>query len=155
MTAVLSYLFTGTTPFLNFSLQDYAYRALFTLVYLKVRNPIRPTWGEWSWSLPAGLFYNVPLPAIQLWSLLTVFADGWGTSMRGSKEVEEEARWKELKKRAWEVGFFVVWMGVMGGVVGRWVSGLILLDFWQRMACIGASALVSSGGFGCWMITME
>ncbi|PVI08314.1 glycosyltransferase family 2 protein [Periconia macrospinosa] len=155
LAAALSYFFTGTALFLNFSFRDYAYRALFTLVYLKARNPIRPTWEEWCWSIPSGLFYNVPLPAIQLWSLITMFADGWGTSMRGSKEVEEATRWREFKKKAWEVGFFVVWMGVIGGIGGRWLSLQAQLEGSQRMICMAASVCVSWIGFGWWMVTME
>ena len=152
---VLSFLFTGTTPWLHFSLRDYAYRVLFTLVYLKVRNPIKPTWEEWSWSVPAGLFYNVPLPAVQVWSLITVFADGWGTTMRGAKEVEEKTRWRDLKKKAWEVGFFVVWMGVVGGVIGRWIGALVGLEGLQQLLCMVAYTVAMWGGFGWWMVVAE
>ncbi|CAI6331792.1 unnamed protein product [Periconia digitata] len=156
LAAVFSYLFTGGTPFLKFSIKDYAYRSLFTLVYLKLRNPIRPSWEEWSWSIPSSLFYNVPLPAIQAWSLVTVFADGWGTAMRGSKEVEGETSWwRDTRKRVGEVGFFVVWMGVVGGVLGRWVSGLCGLGGWEQVICVLVSVGVSWVGLGFWMVTME
>ena len=152
---LMSYLFVGHAPFLGFSISDSIYRLLFTALYLKIRNPIRPTWGEWSWSIPSSLFYNVPLPAVQLWSFLTVFADGWGTSMRGAKEVEEKTRWRELKKKAWEVGFFVVWMGIIGGVVGRWVGTLAGLDGREILLCIGLGLTAVWSGFGYWMVVAE
>ena len=140
---------------MHFSLSDYAYRLLFTAVYLKVRNPIRPSWEEWSWSIPSSLFYNVPLPAVQMWSLITVFADGWGTTMRGSREVEEKTRLRELKKKAWEVGFFVAWMGVIGGVLGRWVGVQLDLEAWGGLVCMGFGMTVMWSGFGYWMVVAE
>ncbi len=36
-------------------------------------------------SFPDIFFYYVPLPAIHVWSMLTLTADGWGTSMRASE----------------------------------------------------------------------
>ena len=152
---LLSYLFVGYSPFLGFDLFDFIYRLLFTALYLWLRNPIRPTWTEWKWSLPSSLFYNVPLPAIQLWSLLTVFADGWGTTMRGTKEVEEKTRWRELKKKAWEVGFFVIWMGVAGGVLGRWVSELAGMSSQDTLACIVAGISTAWIGFAYWMVVSD
>jgi hyaluronan synthase len=152
---VMCYLMFGRSPFLHFSVSDYVYRLLFTVVYLKVRNPIKPTWEEWAWSIPASLFYNIPLPAVQVWSLFTVFADGWGTTMRGTKEVEEKTRWRELKKKAWEVGFFVVWMGVVGGVIGRWVGNQAGYGGWEGLLCMGVGMTAMWSGFGYWMVVAD
>lgn len=152
---IMSYLIVGRSPLIHLSFHDYAYRLLFTVVYLKIRNPIKPTWEEWAWSIPSNLFYNVPLPAVQVWSLITVFADGWGTSMRGSKEAEEKTRWRDLKKKLWEVGFFVVWMGVIGGVFGRWIGAQLGFEGWDVLMCMGAGMMVMLNGFGYWMLVAE
>jgi len=75
--------------------------------------------------------------------------------MRGAKEVEEKTRWRDLKKKAWEVGFFVVWMGVVGGVIGRWIGALVGLEGLQQLLCMVAYTVAMWGGFGWWMVVAE
>ncbi|PVI07435.1 glycosyltransferase family 2 protein [Periconia macrospinosa] len=152
---IMTYLFVGVSPFLPFHARDFVFKFVFTAVYLKTRNPINPTWEEWCWSVPAGLFYIIPLPAVQMWSFVTMLAGGWGTSMRGFKEAEEQTRWEEVKRKTWEVGFFVVWMGIVGGVVGRWIGTEMGLDAWGILMCMGAGMTALLGGFGYWMAVAE
>ncbi|OWY53824.1 hyaluronan synthase 3 [Alternaria alternata] len=76
-TTMVSYFFVGVSPFMRFIPRDYVVKFLLTAVYLKARNPINPTWGEWVWSVPAALFYMIPLPAIQAWSFVTMLANEW------------------------------------------------------------------------------
>ncbi|PYH30928.1 glycosyltransferase family 2 protein [Aspergillus neoniger CBS 115656] len=115
---VVLYLCSGMLLIRAFSFQDYTHRLGLTISYLVFRNPYRPTMKEWMWSLPAHLFYHVPLPAIQVWSFLTVLHDSWGTTMRANKEV----RHSKLRLKIWEVGFFVFWMAILGGASGRYVA---------------------------------
>ncbi|PYI09790.1 hyaluronan synthase [Aspergillus sclerotiicarbonarius CBS 121057] len=119
---IVSYLVSGTLLIRSFSFQDYFYRLALTITYLALRNPYRPTAKEWMWSLPASLFYHVPLPAIQVWSFLTVLHDSWGTTARSRTEAAKQSR---LRLKIWEVGFFVFWMGILGGATGRYVATLI------------------------------
>lgn len=152
---ILSYFFVGVSPFMSFIPTDYMAKFIMTAVYLKTRNPINPTWGEWAWSIPAALFYMIPLPAIQAWSFVTMLANEWGTSMRGEMETQEKKEWRNLKKKAWEVGFFVVWMGIVGGVVGRYISSELGLDAWTSLLCMGGGTTVMWTAFGYWIVTIK
>lgn len=116
---VFLYLSSGMLLLPSFSFHDYSYRLVLTITYLALRNPYRPTAKEWMWSLPAHLFYHVPLPAIQVWSFLTVLHDSWGTTARSRTEAAKQSK---LRLKIWEVGFFVFWMGILGGVAGRYLA---------------------------------
>ncbi|KAJ5740741.1 hyaluronan synthase [Penicillium malachiteum] len=120
---VFLYLVSGLLPFRSFSLHDYLYRLVLTINYLALRNPYRPTAKEWMWSLPANLVYHVPLPAIQVWSFLTVLHDSWGTTARSRTEAAKQSK---LRLKIWEVGFFVFWMGILGGAGGRYVATTLM-----------------------------
>ncbi|KAH6613120.1 hypothetical protein C7974DRAFT_368899, partial [Boeremia exigua] len=154
-TTMMSYFLVGVSPFMRFVPRDFIAKFLLTAVYLKTRNPINPTWGEWVWSIPAALFYMIPLPAIQAWSFVTMLANEWGTSMRGDLEKEQEDRWREVKKKAWEVGFFVVWMGVIGGVVGRYISSELELDVSTSKLCLGLGTTVMWTVSGYWFMIIK
>ncbi|KAI0021845.1 hyaluronan synthase [Xylariomycetidae sp. FL0641] len=145
------YLFTGVVT-LRFSIQDYLRRMAFTLLYLAFRNPLRPSFQEWLLAIPANLFYNIPLPAVQFWSLITLFNDSWGTSMRSSKEL---SRHSKLRAKVWEVGFFVAWIGIIGGVLGRYVATSLLLGHAYVMGYmfIGTTTLWTI--FGYWMVVCD
>ncbi|RYO45511.1 hypothetical protein AA0116_g13176 [Alternaria tenuissima] len=137
-TTMVSYFFVGVSPFMRFISRDYVVKFLLTAVYLKARNPINPTWGEWVWSVPAALFYMIPLPAIQAWSFVTMLANEWG-----------------LKNKVWEVGFFVVWMGVVGGVMCRYISAESGLDGWTSQMCTGLGTTIMWTAFGYWIVTIK
>jgi hyaluronan synthase len=154
-TTMVSYFFVGVSPFMRFISRDYVVKFLLTAVYLKARNPINPTWGEWVWSVPAALFYMIPLPAIQAWSFVTMLANEWGTSMRGELQTQERNRWTGLKNKVWEVGFFVVWMGVVGGVMCRYISAESGLDGWTSQMCTGLGTTIMWTAFGYWIVTIK
>ncbi|KAI0470583.1 hyaluronan synthase [Xylariaceae sp. FL0804] len=147
----LIYLFTGVVT-LRFSAWDYLRRLAFSLFYLAVRNPLRPSLREWLWSIPASFFYNVPLPAVQFWSLVTIFNDSWGTSMRSSKEL---SRHSKLRAKVWEVGFFVVWIGLVGGMIGRAVATSLTLGpvYIMGSMFIGTTTLWTLSAY--WMVVCD
>ncbi|PYH99076.1 hypothetical protein BO71DRAFT_405634 [Aspergillus ellipticus CBS 707.79] len=139
---ILYYYVTGTSM-AYFSWTDLFLRVLYTIIYNVSRNPDRGS-QSFGWVLPAMIFYNVPLPMVHAWSLATVFEGGWGTAMRAQGEAQgpgpgpglsgavkggnpasKRAREGRMRKRMRELGFFVVWMGVVGGVVGRIATGLL------------------------------
>ncbi|KAF2758837.1 hyaluronan synthase [Pseudovirgaria hyperparasitica] len=151
MVIAMVYLFTGVTP-LHFSFQDYLFRFAFTLVYLAVRNPLRPSLAEWLYSVPANLFYNVPLPAVQAWSLMTVFNDSWGTTMRSSKEL---SRHSKLRAKMWDVGFFVFWIGLLGGVAGRYVASSLMLGPAHIMGYMFVGTTTVWSILGYWMVVCD
>lgn len=117
---ILYYLITGKC-FAYFNWYDVGIRITYTLLYNYFRNPDRGPNNAWLWVAPGLLFYNIPLPMIHLWSLVTVFQDGWGTSMRSGVELSRRGRaWKRMK----DLGFFVVWMGIVGGTAGRMLANM-------------------------------
>jgi hyaluronan synthase len=121
--SIIYYLITGK-PFVYFCWWDLFFRAAYTILYNWLRNPDRGPTNGWAWIVPALLFYNVPLPAIQIWSMITVFNDGWGTTMRSNSEISKQSQ-SQLWKKWHDLGFFVVWMGVLGGTVARILGGLL------------------------------
>ncbi|KAL5355604.1 hypothetical protein BJX96DRAFT_141544 [Aspergillus floccosus] len=112
---IVYYLVTGNT-FAYFSWYDAAFRTVYTIIYNYLRNPDRKGKREAIWIVPALLFYNVPLPMVHLWSLITLFYDSWGTSMRSQSEITKRGEaWKRFK----DLGFMVVWAAIVGGSLGR------------------------------------
>ncbi|KAJ5103313.1 hypothetical protein N7532_003842 [Penicillium argentinense] len=131
---ILYYLITGEC-FAYFNWYDVGIRISYTLLYNYFRNPDRGPSNSWLWIVPGLLFYNIPLPMIHLWSLITVFQDGWGTSMRSTSEMTKRGQaWKRWN----DLCFFVVWMGIVGGTLARmlaskagWADGDIMQAvFW-------------------------
>ena len=84
-----------------------------------------------------------------------MLANEWGTSMRGELQTQESNRWTELKKKVWEVGFFVVWMGVVGGVMCRYISSEMGLDGWTSEVCTGLGTTIMWTAFGYWIVTIK
>ncbi|KAG4034828.1 hypothetical protein MFRU_002g01780 [Monilinia fructicola] len=150
---VLLYVTTGFVLFRTVSFQDYFRRRFFTMLYLSLRNPYRPTFVEWLWTIPGNLFYTIPLPAILTWSLLTPLHDSWGTTMRSSKELSTQS--SKLRLKLWEVGFFVVWMGILGGATGRFIGGMFMLNPTEMNLCVLLGAVPVWSLFTLWMVIAE
>lgn len=121
--SILYYLITGH-PFVYFCWWDLVFRAGYTIIYNWLRNPDRGPTNGFVWIIPALLFYNLPLPAIQIWSMATVLEGGWGTTMRSNGEMSKQSQ-SQLWKRWHDLGFFVLWMGVIGGTCARIAGGLL------------------------------
>ncbi len=146
--AIIWYFLTSQ-QLIIFSAHDLLLRILVGSLYNLLRNPDRLTKKGLFWVLPSILFYYIPLPAIHLWSMLTMGADGWGTSMRASGE---RARREDLKKAWFETGFFVVWMGILGGVVAKLLGRYFCMVWHERMAAMLVST--AFGAFGAWRVTI-
>jgi hyaluronan synthase len=115
--AILYYLATARY-LVAVSASDIIVRFILSSVYSVFRNPDRLTGVAWWWVIAGIVFYHVPLPAVQTWSLLTLTADGWGTTMRASGEQKKEG----TGRQAWfDMGFFVLWIGVVSGAAARWL----------------------------------
>lgn len=146
--AIVWYFFTSQ-QLLVFSHRDLLWRIVVGSAYNLLRNPDRLTRDGVVWVFPGILFYYIPLPAVQVWSLLTMAADGWGTTMRASGE---KARRDTLSKAWWETGFFVVWIGILAGCVAKVGAIYFSLVWHEKMAailvCMGIASL------GAWRITI-
>jgi hypothetical protein len=113
--AVILYAMTGRR--LSFSSRnDLLLRAATSFIYNYARNPDRSIRNAKRWAFPGLLFYNIPLPAIQAWSLVTVLSQGWMTSMRAQSERGSASA---FRRRVSDSIFLVIWMGIVGAAVGR------------------------------------
>ncbi|KAK4236549.1 hypothetical protein C8A03DRAFT_35551 [Achaetomium macrosporum] len=146
--SIIWYFFTSQ-QMLVFSANDVLLRILIGCAYNVLRNPDRLTGKGLVWVVPSIFFYYIPLPAVHLWSMLTMSADGWGTTMRASGERARRETWQ----KAWfETGFFVVWMGILAGVLAKLLGIYFCMVWHERIAAILVSSAV--GAFGAWRVTI-
>lgn len=145
----LLYLFTEHN-LLYFNMPDIGLRIVGIAIYNFLRNPDRQSTAAVLWIVPGLLFYNVPLPAVQAWSLVTLTADTWGNSMRSSSE---QAKKESSGKRWFESGFFVVWMGGVGAMIAKWISTRMGLMPGQMVDAMFLTAVLSAVLF--WRITIK
>ncbi|KAL2267971.1 hypothetical protein VTJ83DRAFT_2817 [Remersonia thermophila] len=146
--AIIWFFFTSRS-LVVFSGRDILIRIVIGLCYNVLRNPDRLTRRGMAWVIPSVFFYYIPLPGLHLWSILTMGADGWGTTMRASSE---KARKETLRKAWFDTGFFVVWMGLLGGAAAKLVGMQLDWAWHQRIAAIALSSAVAS--YGAWRITI-
>ncbi|KAG8162273.1 hypothetical protein KVR01_008038 [Diaporthe batatas] len=145
----LLYLFTEHN-LLYFNMPDFGLRIIGIALYNFLRNPDRQSTAAVVWMIPGLLFYNVPLPAVQAWSLVTLTADTWGNCMRSSTE---RAKKESTRKKWFESGFFVIWMGVVGAMLAKWVSTRMALMPGQMLVVMLSAASLST--FIFWRITIQ
>ncbi|KAK7428155.1 hypothetical protein QQZ08_005395 [Neonectria magnoliae] len=145
---VLSYFFTSQ-KLLYFSNNDLLLRIGITAMYNLMRNPDRLKLSSTVWVIPGMLFYNLPLPGLHIWSLVTLTADTWGTEMRANGELSKQ---DSTRKRWFETGFFVVWMGIVAGAMVRWMANELYLPHGVRLALMLSSILLAS--FSAWKATI-
>lgn len=129
---------------------DLGLRLLGIAVYNFLRNPDRQSAGAVLFMVPGLLFYNVPLPAVQAWSLVTLTADTWGNSMRSSSE---RAKKDPLRKKWYESGFFVVWMGAVGAMLAKWLSARLGFLPFQMVSSELLAAVCC--GLVAWKLTIQ
>ncbi|KAL7898575.1 glycosyltransferase family 2 protein [Trichoderma sp. SZMC 28014] len=116
--ATMWYFFTGEQLIIVF-IADLFVRVVASALYNILRNPHRLERASLKWIIPGMFFYHIPLPGVHVWSLFTLTADGWGTSMRNNSEM---AKKDSVRQAWWETGFFVGWMAVVAGCVARWLA---------------------------------
>ena len=146
---VLYFLVAGK-HLISVSVADAAMRFVVSGAYNWVRNPDRLESTRW-W-VPLGvLFYHVPLPAVQVWSLLTMGSDGWGSPMRAAGSQESQA---QPASREWfDLGFFVIWIGVVAGAVARYAAEQYCLVLGGSLFLVSASMTAAS--VCCWKVTFQ
>ena len=150
---VVPYFYSGRMVVDLPLLSDLLNRTVLTLVYLMLRNPYRPTsMQEWMWCVPANLFYNVTWPAIQIWSLLTVLDDSWGTTMRTKRE---KARLPTFWNQLWDVGLVIAWVGIVGGAIGRYIAASLIVNPTEEAALVVLGTILGCGSFTWWMVATD
>lgn len=143
------YLFANKS-LLSFNMPDIGLRIVGMTFYNFLRNTDRQSGSALFWMVPGLLFYNVPLPAVQAWSLVTLTADTWGNSMRSSSE---RAKKDSLRKRWFESGFFVLWAGIVGAILAKWMSTRLQVAPIQLLLWEFVAAALSS--FIAWQLTIN
>ncbi|KAH7008900.1 glycosyltransferase family 2 protein [Ilyonectria destructans] len=147
--AVLYYFLTSRQLFV-ICFFDLAMRMAVSTTYNILRNPQRLTRKSLVWVIPGIFFYYIPLPAIHVWSMMTLTADGWGTTMRAASE---RSRASSRRKAWWELGFVVVWMGIIAGAMARWVATSHDLSPEHRALSMLLSSLLAS--FSAWVVLIK
>ncbi|KAK5988931.1 Hyaluronan synthase 1-like protein [Cladobotryum mycophilum] len=147
--AIFYYFLTGEQLIIVF-VTDLLIRILMSSLYNILRNPHRLNRQSLKWVVPGIFFYHVPLPAVHVWSLFTLTADGWGTSMRSSSAM---ARKDSARQAWWETGFFVVWAGVVAGSAARWLATLYEVEWVHLMGAMVLSSLMAS--YWAWRVTIH
>jgi hyaluronan synthase len=137
----VTYYFLTSRQLVVVSAYDLAIRVLIGVAYNMLRNPHRLRNESLRWVLPGIIFYYIPLPAVHVWSMMTLTADGWGTTMRSSGEMVKK---DSVLTAWWETGFFVVWMGIVAGATARFLSGEFGLDWRYTGVAIMLSTLASA-----------
>ncbi|KAH7324795.1 hypothetical protein B0I35DRAFT_348183 [Stachybotrys elegans] len=143
------YYFLTSQQLVKVSVYDLALRVLITAAYNLLRNPHRLS--TLRWVLPGIFFYYIPLPAVHCWSMVTLTADGWGTTMRSSAELVKKE--DSVLAAWWETGFFVIWMGIVSGATARFVSSFLALDWRHEAVTILLSTLLAA--FWAWKVTIH
>ncbi|KAG4034925.1 hypothetical protein MFRU_002g02740 [Monilinia fructicola] len=120
----LRYVFTGYTIH-AFQSWDFVLRVAVCTCYNSWRNKSHV--GSIKYLILSQLFYQLPLPGIMFWSVLTVLEGGWGTSMRSANEQKKSrfAGWDNL----WSTTAVVIWMGFVAAAVARWATSYIAPAF--------------------------
>lgn len=145
------YYFLTSGQLIAISVPDLLLRVAISLAYNLVRNPHRLQWKSVRWVVPGIFFYHVPLPAVHVWSMLTLTADGWGTAMRASGEMAK----KDSVSKAWfETGFFVVWVGIVAGVVAKALTRTFFLGLGDGAASMVFLSSICLASYLGWKVTI-
>lgn len=149
--AITHYLLTSRS-LVPVSLSDIGMRLLIGIFYNIIRNPDRLATSAWEaqkWILPGILFYYIPLPAVHVWSMFTLTADGWGTAMRAEGEKDPRPSGPVAPKL--EMGFFIIWMCILAAATAKWMACYNDFGLWETAMFMLASSCV----VGCisWRVT--
>lgn len=135
----IRYVFTGYTVH-AFQSWDFVLRVALCTCYNFWRNKSHV--ASIKYLVLSQIFYQLPLPGIMFWSVVTVLEGGWGTSMRSANEQKKSrfAGWDNL----WSTTAVVIWMGFVGAAVARWVTSYLAPAFMiEAMIFAGATSVGS------------
>jgi hyaluronan synthase len=86
------------------------------------------------------IFYQLPLPGVMFWSVLTVLEGGWGTRMRNqSEQRKEKSSGLENLRSTTAV---VVWMGIVAAAIARYIAFRMAPDFMIPLMLASSAATV-------------
>jgi hyaluronan synthase len=88
------------------------------------------------------IFYQLPLPGIMFWSVVTALEGGWGTRMRNQSETQKGK--KAGFENLWSTTAVVVWMGFVAAAIARVVAFRLAPGFMVQLMLICSSATMGS-----------
>jgi hypothetical protein len=91
------------------------------------------------------VFHRLTLPFVHVWSAVTLLDGSWKTAGSPTEETESKSSRHLLKVES----YFVAWMAVVGGVLGRFLGEISIPDLRYHFA-IGT--MTSVGGLTWWVI---
>lgn len=131
----IRYVLTGYTVH-TYSLLDLVGRIILCTAYNYAVNGKNV--NKITYLITSQIFYQLPLPGIMFWSVLTVLEGGWGTRMRSSGEQRKE-RWAGLEN-LWSTTAVVAWMGFVAAAVARFVCWRVCPEFLGPAMWLSAAA---------------
>jgi hyaluronan synthase len=135
----IRYVLTGYTVH-AYSLLDLAGRILLCTAYNRLYN--KDNVNGLAYLVWSQVFYQLPLPGIMFWSVVTVLEGGWGTRMRNQSETQKGRR--ASREHLWSITAVVVWMGFVAAALARFVAFRVAPDFMAELMVVAAAATVVS-----------
>ena len=123
-----------------YSAQDLLGRIILCTVYNQ--SVARNTTNGIAFLILSQIFYQLPLPGIMFWSVVTVLEGGWGTRMRNQSETQK-GRSAGLEN-LWSTTAVVVWMGFVAAAFARYIACRLAPAFMVQIMLLCSGTTVAS-----------
>ncbi|KAF4625956.1 hypothetical protein G7Y89_g12207 [Cudoniella acicularis] len=135
----IRYVLTGYTVH-TYSLTDLVGRIVLCTVYNRLLN--KDNVNGIGYLICSQIFYQLPLPGIMFWSVVTALEGGWGTRMRNQSETRKGRR--AGFENLWSTTAVVLWMGFVAAAMARFIACRIAPDLLVQLMLVSSSVTVVS-----------
>jgi hyaluronan synthase len=135
----IRYVLTGYTVH-TYSLQDLLGRIILCTLYNQ--SVAKNTTNGIGFLILSQIFYQLPLPGIMFWSVVTVLEGGWGTRMRNQSEIQK-GRWAGMEN-LWSTTVVVAWMGFVAAAMARYIASRLAPDFLVQIMLLCSGTTVAT-----------
>ncbi|KAH6681522.1 glycosyltransferase family 2 protein [Halenospora varia] len=135
----IRYVLTGYTVH-TYSLTDLLGRIVLCTAYNRLVN--KDNVNGVGYLIFSQMFYQLPLPGIMFWSVVTALEGGWGTRMRNQSETRKGRR--AGFDNLWSTTAVVVWMGFVGAAFARFIAVRIAPQLMVQLMLVSSSVTVIS-----------
>jgi hyaluronan synthase len=133
----IRYVLTGYTVH-AYSLTDLVGRIILCTGYNMMYN--KKNVNGIGYLICSQIFYQLPLPGIMFWSVVTVLEGGWGTRMRNQSETQKGRR--AGLEHLWSTTAVVIWMGFVAAALTRWVAYRLAPGIMVELMILSSLAVV-------------
>jgi hyaluronan synthase len=133
----IRYVFTGYSVH-SYSLFDLLGRIILCTAYNRFVN--RDNVNGIGFLVISQIFYQLPLPGIMFWSVLTVLEGGWGTRMRNQSETQKGR--KAGFENLWSTTAVVAWMGFVAAAFARFLCTRLAPELMVQMMLLSSAMTV-------------